>query len=73
MKTIDIISNCVNDCINDYSTGFVTDFGIGKMVSTHIYYNIGEMVVTIKQTKETKGFPIDNPQEIINWIYEKIK
>ena len=70
----ELISSYINDCINDRSTGFATDFGIGKMVSAHVYYhNIGEVVVTIRATKETNGFPINDPDTIIKWIYEKIK
>jgi hypothetical protein len=73
MTTQEMISSYVNECIDNRSMGFATDFGIGKMVTTHIFYNTGEMVVTIKATKETEGFSIDVPNDIISWIYEKIK
>ena len=72
MTTQEIIKNYVSQCINDRSMGFTTDFGIGKMVTAYVYYHTGEMVVTIK-SKETKGFSIDFQNDIISWIYEKIK
>ncbi len=67
------ISHYVNDCINNRDMGFKTDFGIGRMVSAHVFYNNKEMVVTILSTKETKGFSIENPDDVTRWIYEKIK
>jgi len=73
MTTIEMIKSYVTDCIDQRSMGFSTDFGVGKMVSTHVFFNTGEMVVTIQQTKETKGFSLDSPSEIINWIFSKIK
>lgn len=73
MTTQEIIKSYVSQCINERSMGFTTDFGIGKMVTTHVYYHTSEMIVTIKATKETKGFSIDFPNDIISWIYEKIK
>lgn len=74
MSTLkNMISNYVNDCIDDRSSGFRTDFGIGKIVSTNVHYHINKMIVTIKDTKETIDFSIDEKNDIINWIYEKIK
>lgn len=67
------ILSYVNDCITNNSLGFTTDFGIGKKVKAHVYYNTGEMVVTIMSTKETKGFSIDDIDPIIQWIYKKIQ
>jgi hypothetical protein len=72
MTTFELIVIYVNECIDDRSMGFTTDFGIGKMVSTHVFYYRNEMIVTIRSTKETKGFSINCPNTIIDWIYSKI-
>lgn len=72
MTTLELVSSYVNECLEERSRGFQTDFGIKKMVSTHVYYHISEMVVTIRDTKETKSFSIECPNNIIDWIYKKI-
>jgi hypothetical protein len=73
MELLKLIKMYVNESIDDFSLGFQTDFGIGKMVSTHVFTGLGITQVTIKHIGKTKDFKINDSKSIVNFIYKNIK
>ena len=68
-----MIESYINQCIEEKSSGFNTDFGIGKMTSAHVYHNLSQIVISIR-SGNTKDFDFntENAEDIINWIYNQI-
>ena len=73
MTLLKLISMYVNESIKDCSRGFTTDFGIGKMVSTHVSFHLGITTVTIKALNKTEDFKIRDSKAIIKFIYQNLK